>query len=439
MDQKSYNIQRTVLIIIGVTGDLSRRKLLPALEQILKVVNPGSIKVLGVTRREVISKDILKGMPEGKLLVSNFDTYRMNLTDIEDYKKLEKYLRNLDKDPAVPLQKLFYLSIPPQVSHTVVEQLGQSGIANLPYTKLLLEKPFGVDLESAEELVEDAKAYFQEDQIYRIDHYLAKEMTQNLIVFRENNSLFRQTWNADFIESIEILASEKIGIEGRADFYEQTGALRDLVQSHLLQLAALVLADLKSSKEKGVPEARLKALQNILTPQDIARQTVRAQYEGYREEANNPVSMVETYVSLTLYSKDPRWKDVPIKIITGKALGRKTTEIRLTYKQESANEANVLVMRIQPNEGIEIELWAKEPGYDNVLQKVPLSFNYDNHFAHLPEAYERVLMDALRSDHSLFTTSEEVLQAWRILDPIQRAWAMDDTTLRFYASGSMPE
>lgn len=438
MDQKNYSIQPTVLVIVGVTGDLSKRKLLPALEQILKVVNQDIFEVIGITRRKVSSDDILSTLNASDNLASNFSTYQMDLTDVEEYKKLKQHLLKLDEKAGAPLQKLFYLSIPPQISLSVVERLGASGISNLPDTKLLMEKPFGVDLESAEELVENAKTYFNEDQIYRIDHYLAKEMTQNLVVFREHNSLFRSTWSADFIESIEIIASEKIGIEGRAEFYEQTGALRDLVQSHLLQLAALVLADLKSSKSKGVPAARLEALRQIITPQDVGAQAVRAQYSGYREEVANPVTTVETFVSLTLYSSDPRWKDVPIKIVTGKALGVKSTEIRLNYKQESSSEANVLVFHIQPNEGVEIELWAKEPGYGNILQKVPLRFSYENHFTSLPEAYERVFMDALRSDHSLFTTSDEVLQTWRILDPVQRKWAMDDSDLMSYEPGFSP-
>lgn len=438
MDQKNYSIQPTVLVIIGVTGDLSKRKLLPALEQILKVVNQDIFEVIGITRRKVSSDDILSTLEASDNLASNFSTYQMDLTDVEEYKKLKQHLLKLDKKAGAPLQKLFYLSIPPQISLPVVERLGASGISNLPDTKLLMEKPFGVDLESAEELVENAKTYFNEDQIYRIDHYLAKEMTQNLVVFREHNSLFRSTWNADFIESIEIIASEKIGIEGRAEFYEQTGALRDLVQSHLLQLAALVLADLKSSKSKGVPAARLEALRQIITPQDVGAQAVRAQYNGYREEVANPVTTVETFVSLTLCSSDPRWKDVPIKIVTGKALGVKSTEIRLNYRQESSSEANVLVFHIQPNEGVEIELWAKEPGYGNILQKVPLRFSYEHHFTSLPEAYERVFMDALRSDHSLFTTSDEVLQTWRILDPVQRKWAMDDSDLMSYEPGFSP-
>jgi len=439
MPTRKYDIQPTILIIIGVTGDLSKRKLIPAVKQILKTVTPGSLRVLGVTRNNLSPEDILGDAEETKTLRSNFDVYQMNLTSVDDYKKLNDYLLAKEKALGIHLQKLFYLSVPPQISLPIVELLGESGIAAGPNTKLLLEKPFGVDLESARDLIAKAKSHFKEDQIYRIDHYLAKEMTQNIVVFREKNSLFRSTWNNNFIESIEIIATEKIGIEGRATFYEQTGALRDLIQSHLLQLAALVLADVSLVEHSDISEARLKALRQISTPQDITRQVIRGQYEGYKDEVGTPHSTVETFVSLTLTSKDPRWENVPIQLTTGKALGKKTTEVRIKYKQESADESNVLVLRIQPNEGIEIELWAKEPGYDNELQKVPLLFSYDNNARLLPEAYERIFMDAIRSDHALFTTSDEVLETWRILDPIQKAWEMDSSDLIYYKPGMMPK
>jgi glucose-6-phosphate 1-dehydrogenase len=268
---------------------------------------------------------------------------------------------------------------------------------------------------------------------------MAKEMVQNLIVFRQNNSLFRRTWNKEFIESIEIVASEKIDIEGRATFYEQTGALRDLIQSHLLQLAALTLANLRDDGRQSIPFERLKALRAIKTPQNIDKDAMRGQYEGYRADVEIPHSTVETFVSLTLESTDPRWEGVPITLTTGKALDKKTTEIRLKYRQDTAEEANMLTLRIQPNEGIEIDLWAKRPGYESELQKAPLNFSYANHFNTLPEAYERVFMDAIRSDRALFTTSDEVLETWRILEPIQHRWEMDDETLYIYKKGSSAE
>jgi glucose-6-phosphate 1-dehydrogenase len=437
----SEHIKPTILIIIGITGDLSKRKLLPAVEQILtSTLSSKTLRVIGVTRRSVSTDEILQGV-EGSttLLKPLISTYQMNLTDVEDYKKLDAHITAMEKDFGEPIQRLFYLSIPPQIAQPVVELLGQAGIADSPDTKLLLEKPFGTDLESARELIEQATHYFKEHQIYRIDHYMAKEMAQNLIVFRQNNSLFRRTWNKEFIESIEIVASETIDIEGRATFYEQTGALRDLVQSHLLELAALTLANLSDEGRQSIPYERLQALRAIKTPQDIKKIAVRGQYDGYRTEVEIPQTFVETFVSLTLESADPRWEGVPITLTTGKALDKKTTEIRLTYRQDTAEEANTLTLRIQPNEGIEIELWAKRPGYESELQKVPLSFAYASHFDSLPEAYERVFMDAIRSDRSLFTTSDEVLETWRILEPVQRSWDMEDETLRFYKKGDSAE
>lgn len=434
-------LKPTVLIIIGITGDLSKRKLLPAIRQIMQPsVLSSSLTVIGVTRREVSAEDILAEVEgDTDILRSHFSTYQMNLTDISDYHKLHDHLVRIEKESGQPIQKIFYLSIPPETALPVVELLGTSGIAALPDTKLLMEKPFGINLESAQELVTHATHHFNEEQIYRIDHYLAKEMTQNLIVFRQHNSLFRRTWNNQFIEHIEIIASEKIGIEGRSAFYEQTGALRDVVQSHLLQLAALTLANLQDDSRQSIPGERLKALQYIQTPQDIVTEAVRGQYRGYREEVANPHTSVETFVSLTLKSDDPRWVGVPITLLTGKALDKKTTEIRLTYKQDTAEEANMLTLRIQPNEGVEVDLWAKQPGYDSDLQLVPLTFSYANHFDSLPEAYERVLMDAIRSDRSLFTTSAEVLETWRILEPVQKYWEMHDHSLHIYNPGSTPQ
>ncbi|MEO5949183.1 MAG: hypothetical protein ABIP74_02160, partial [Candidatus Saccharimonas sp.] len=183
----------------------------------------------------------------------------------------------------------------------------------------------------------------------------------------------------------------------------------------------------------------LHALQHIITPLDVLKEAKRGQYSTYRDEVKNPHTTVETFVALTLYSEDPRWEGVPIRLITGKALDRKATEIRIKYKQDSQGEANSLILHIQPNEGVEIDLWAKKPGYDRQQEKLALTFAYSNHFTDLPEAYERVFVDAMRSDHSLFTGSDEVLETWRILDPVQRAWEMDSADLMYYQSANMPE
>jgi glucose-6-phosphate 1-dehydrogenase len=336
-------------------------------------------------------------------------------------------------------QRLFYLSIPPQISGGIIRQLGESGLAQMKNTKLLLEKPFGTDLASAEDLISTTSQHFREEQIYRIDHYLAKEMAQNILVFRNGNSLFKKTWNSSFIEKIDILATESIGIEGRNIFYEQTGALRDVLQSHLLQLAALTLMELPSNDDwSRVSELRLAALKQLELPQPglFYHYVKRGQYQGYREEVENPKSQVETFVSMTLFSNNQRWQNVPITLTTGKALDKRLTEIRVSYRKQEDNEANQLIFRIQPDEGIALQLWSKKPGYEHRVEQVKLSFAYEDHQQELAQAYEQVLIDALKGDHRLFTSSEEVLASWKILAPVQKQWALEEKDLIFYEAGS---
>lgn len=432
-------IKPTILVIVGITGDLSKRKLLPAMQHILQSPEaPQKLRIVGVTRGATTVREVLDSVSgDTSALEACFEMYPMDLASVQDYQKLSGRLESIAAGFGEAAQVLFYLSIPPQIASPVVALLGESGLSRMPDAKLLLEKPFGVDLASAQELVAHTKRHFKEAQIYRIDHYLAKEMAQNLIVFRRCNPLFGNTWSKDFIARIDIVASEQIGIEGRATFYEQTGALRDLVQSHLLQLAALTLANLDDAAQ-SVPAQRLQALKALKTPQNIRAVARRAQYAGYRNEVQNADSNVETFVSLELASSDPRWEGVPITLTTGKALDKKATEIRLTYRQAGEHDANMLVLRLQPNEGVEVDLWARQPGYTTGVQKVPLSFAYANHFANLPEAYEYVLLDAIRSSRSLFASSQEVLETWRILEPVQRAWEMDASDLLTYPEGSTP-
>lgn len=425
----------TILVIVGISGDLAKRKLLPALRQIAAAgALPEKFKIVGLVRRKLTIDDVL---PDGdsQFLRNAIELFELDMTDTGEYLRLGHHLRAIEKTFGSPAQRLFYLAVPPQVSQPLVECLGESGLAAVPGTKLLLEKPFGTDLPSARELVDGITQYFTEDQVYRIDHYLAKETAQNLVVFRSGNALFKRSWNNKFIERIDIIAAEKIGIEGRGGFYEQTGALRDLVQSHLLQFTALTLMDLpKAGDWAAIPQKRLQALRQLNLPTRV----VRGQYNGYRDEVGSPKSLVETFVSLTLTSQDPKWRGVPVTLTTGKALNEKSTEIRITYKQDETGEANQLVLRIQPNEGVELYLWAKQPGYARDLQHVTLDFSYQQHFAKdgLPDAYERVFVDAMRSDRSLFTTSEEVLATWRVLDPIQQTWDMHDDDVIAYKPGS---
>lgn len=429
----------TILVIIGITGDLSKRKLLPAITQIAGAgALPDQFRIVGITRRSVLVDDILDPDQDNEYVKDHLQMFKMDLANADDYAGLKKYLDDIESSFGQKAQRLFYLSVPPQFSRPIVERLGQSGFGDDKSTKILLEKPFGVDLDSARELIDETRQHFDEKQLYRIDHYLAKEMAQNLIVFRNDNTLFKQTWNSNHIERIEIVASEKIGIEGRADFYEQTGALRDLVQSHLLQLAALVLMDLPATiAMNAVPEQRLKALRQLAIMNNDAGMVVRrGQYDGYRQDAGNERSMTETYVDVTLVSSDVRWQDVPIRIMTGKAMAEKATYIRIIYRKTGQNEANELVISLQPNEGVALQLWTKVPGYDHKLEKHSLDIAFKDHFPQLPEAYEQVLLDAIRGVHTLFASSDEVVETWRIIDPIQQQWQMNDDDLVTYKPGA---
>lgn len=429
----------TILIIVGITGDLAKRKLLPAIEQIAQANElPAAFRIVGVTRQAIASDQLLEGISSNTDLTfvkKHLELFQMDLGSQADYQALSERLVQLKDELGGQTQELFYLSVPPQISRPIIEHLGKAGLAKKPTTKLLLEKPFGSDLVTATELIQHIKNYFNEQQIYRIDHYLAKEMAQNLLVFRNENSLFKRTWNTDFIERITITASEKIGIEGRAAFYEQTGALRDLVQSHLLQLAALTLMQLPPRQAwQQVPAARLAALQDLQPPEPAT--VVRAQYEGYRDEVGNKYSSTETFVSMTLFSSDPRWTNVPITLVTGKNLKEKATTIQIHYRQENAGEANQLTLRIQPKEGIEVSLWGKSPGYNRQLEQVHLRYAYHEAQPALPEAYEQVLLDAIRSDHTLFVSSDEVLASWRLLEQVQNNWDEHPETLQFYRPGT---
>lgn len=434
-------IKPTILVIVGISGDLAQRKLLPAIEQMSRAgVLGNQFTMVGITRRpEMTIENLLQSETDFAYLRYHGELFHMDPTVAADYKKLAAHLKKIEQGLGEPAQRLFYLSVPPQVSQPIIELLGTSGLAKTGQTKLLLEKPFGVDLASAQELVADINHYFEPEQVYRIDHYLAKETAQNIVVFRENNSLFKRTWNQHFIQSIEIVASEEIDIQGRKAFYEQTGALRDLVQSHLLQLAALTLMKPpRADQLSELPARRLEALKTLRLPVGKPVETIatRGQYRGYGQEVGNEGSTVETFVSLQLESTDPQWEGVPITLTTGKALKEKFTEIRILYKRDEGYEANELVLRLQPNEGVELFMWAKRPGYEHSVSPHSLRFAFKEHYQLFPEAYEQVLFSGFNSDHSLFATSEEVLETWRILDPVQKAWSLKSDDLIQYDKGS---
>lgn len=417
---------KTTLVIFGITGDLARRKLLPALANVIESGKVGELSIIGVSRRAVEQYQVLGD--HHHQLSGTTSLFQMDLDNADDYKRLHEYI-----DPAEDEQVIFYLSVPPESAGGIVEHLGQAGL-NAPRNKLLLEKPFGIDLASAQAMIDHTANYFHESQIYRIDHYLAKEMAQNIVTFRARNAIFSYLWSNQYIERIEVVALESINIEGRAAFYEQTGALRDLVQGHLLQLLALTLLPLSDEELNwdNLPTRRQAALAAI-KPADPAK-SIHAQYDSYRDEVGNPDSLVETFVSVQLESTDPAWQGVPLALTTGKALDRKKTEVRVHFRRTNDAQSNYLIFKIQPDEGIVIDLVTKKPGYDQEVEHQKLSYMYAVG-TRLPDAYEQVLVDAIQSRKSLFATSGEVLRAWEIVAPLQEAWK-SSANITKYPSGT---
>lgn len=417
---------KTKLVIFGITGDLASRKLLPALSNIIMSHKFDDLSIIGVSRRHVEAYQVLGDHHE--VLQGTTSMFTMDLSDMDEYQRLRDHIDLQDDE-----QALFYLSVPPESSGVIIEGLGAAGLTT-PNIKLLLEKPFGTDLASAQEMITHIQTHFTEQQVYRIDHYLAKEMAQNILTFRGRNALFAHVWNNTVIERVEVIALESIDIEGRTQFYEQTGALRDVLQGHLLQLLSLVLLPIPEDLDWAkMPDCRLLALDHI-QPADPTR-AVRGQYNGYRQEVANATSSTETFVSVALESNDPQWQGVPLALTAGKALDRKKTEIRIHFKKTNEAQSNFLIFRIQPNEGIEIDLVTKKPGYEHEFEDQALTFMYPSG-TRLPDAYEQVLVDAIESRKSLFATGGEVIRAWEIVAPLQEAWAGENSDLKFYEPGS---
>ena len=444
----------SIIVIFGVTGDLVQRKLFPALINLFnaKLLDKNTI-VLGVTRQNISAAQLLDKFVASnplldqqmiKILKSKFVVQSMDVTKPADYDLLLDSLNKIETEQGLCMNRLYYLSIPPQVFGPIVKFLGDHGLNKsclhgTAKTRLLIEKPFGFDLQSARELIKNIAKYFNEDQIFRIDHYLAKETVQNILSFRFSNSIFESIWDSKHIRRIEISAIEKIGIENRAIFYEEVGALRDFIQSHLLQLLSVVaMEEPLSMTSEAIHISRLKLLKEVRAPSrlKVSQAAYRAQYQTYRSEVNNPRSNTETFAAIRVFINSKRWRKVPIIIKTGKALDQKNTEVRIIFRQDIGRKFfhNSLTFRIQPNEGIALELYAKKPGLDNKIEPVNMDFSYSKYFdsKSQPDAYERVLVDVMRGDHTLFATSDEVLQTWRIVEPILQSWSQDNSDLPTY-------
>lgn len=414
----------TKLLIFGITGDLSRRKLIPALERITQTGQYEHLEIIGVSRRQVDESMLIRD----HRLAERTRIVTMDLANPDEYIRLRDEIALGEDD-----QLLIYLSVPPSSSGQIVQLLGRAGI-NDDRVKLMLEKPFGTDLESAKHMSQQISAYFDDEQVYRIDHYLAKEMAQNIVAFRAHNALFAHVWHNVAIEKIEIEALESIDIEGRTQFYEQTGALRDIVQGHLMQLLSLVVMDIPGDMHwSQVATHRLEALRQLL-PADV-RTTVRAQYEGYQAEVENPGSTTETFVSVQLESSAPKWIGVPFYLTSGKALSEKRTEIRVYFKKFHDAQTNCLTFRIQPQEGIRIALNTLKPDYEYEYEETNLSFTYPADVV-LPDAYEQVIVDAIRGHKHIFTSNDEVIRSWEVLQPLVSHWNMCNECNHRYAKGS---
>jgi glucose-6-phosphate 1-dehydrogenase len=388
---------KTKLVIFGITGDLSRRKLLPALQAIVQSGECPELSIIGVSRREVDVPQLVKESTGKSDLGAIIRVFTMNLAVAEDYVRLKDNL-NVQPDEQV----LIYLSVPPGAAADIVDFLGRAGL-NAPQIKLLFEKPFGFDLASAKDFLERTGQYFDEAQIFRIDHYMAKEVAAEVIRLRSSAETRSNHWGKESVASVDIIATEKIGIEDRATFYEETGALRDFIQGHLMQLLSLVLMDLSPPCTIGdLAERRFKALAH-LQPADPAK-AIRAQYEGYQAEVSNPGSLTETFAMIQMASSNERWTGVPLRLTTGKNLNEKKSAIVIRYKD----------------------------GSEDSFEEGAIS-NVDTM---LPDAYERVLVEAIRGRKYIFTTGPEVLRSWELLTPIQDAWAMDNTPLALYKPGT---
>jgi glucose-6-phosphate 1-dehydrogenase len=472
-------VSPTTLTIFGATGDLAQRKLLPALYNLAhEGALPERFHLVGVSRsdnsdddfREFAAGAIRKfsrRTPDDAVLTKLLADMRYVAGSFDDdgmYPKIGEVLDGFDEaDGGDPLNRTFYLSTAPSFFPVIVEALGRVGLAGHDQAdvRVVIEKPFGTSLAEAQELNQRVLSVFEERQVFRIDHYLGKETVQNVLAFRFANGLFEPLWNRNYIDHVQITASEDIGIGARASYYDHAGALRDLVQNHMLQLLCLLCMEppvMFTANE--VRDEKAKVLHAITPPtvEQVPEMSVRGQYTagvaggedavGYHEEEGVPEdSRTETYAALRLEVDNWRWAGVPMYLRTGKRLARKVTEIavvlkpvpHLGFQQDGTQDVrpNQLVMTVQPNEGVSLLLGAKVPGTRMRIRPVNMEFLYGTAFmSESPEAYERLILDVMRGDATLFTRNDEAEAQWRIIDPIEQAWAADDTPPAPYEAGT---
>ncbi len=455
-----------IVVIFGASGDLTKRKLLPALYHLQQSgFLPENFAVLGVARRsleETFADDMEEGIVKGggvdeneaKLapFMDRVQYWSMNFDDEAGYDGLKKKLAEMDQTYGTQGNRLFYLAVAPEYFSDIVAFLGKHGMAKPAagdhhWVRTVIEKPFGHDLESARQLNDEVNRVFDEDQIFRIDHYLGKETVQNILVFRFANGIFEHVWNRNYIDHVEITAAESIGIEGRGPFYEQAGALRDVVQNHVMELLSFVAMEPPIGFDANSVRSEKDKVWRAISPIHPA-DTIRGQYGpgmvegkrvvGYREEDRvHPRSQVETYVALRLEIENWRWAGVPFYIRAGKRLAKRVTEITIQFKQPplllfkghegtgaEGIKPNVISMRIQPDEGIALRFSAKVPGPNMSMSSVNMNFSYADAFgASSANGYERLLLDAMLGDGTLFAHRDGVEATWALMTPLLEAWA----------------
>jgi glucose-6-phosphate 1-dehydrogenase len=472
------------MVIFGASGDLTRRKLVPALYSLARDrLLPSSFNAVGVARRDIGDENFRKAMREScdryarrrpvedklwETLAPALHYSSGTFEDLKTYQKLAKLLARLDEERGTLGNRVYYLSTPPNEYPVILRMLGESGLVNRevggPFSRVIIEKPFGHDLESARALNREVLSIMREDQVYRIDHYLGKETVQNILAFRFANALWEPLWNGRYVDHVQLTVAESIGVEGRGRYFEQAGILRDMVQNHMFQFLCMMAMEPPVAFEAdAVRDEKLKVLRSLRPlpddPKELARSVVRGQYGAgsvngqergaYRtEEGVAADSTVETYVAIKMFIDNWRWAGVPFYLRAGKAMPKRATEIAIHFKKAPhsifpgetrlTEESNVLALRIQPDEGIALKFFSKVPGPQMEVMPVAMDFRYGTSFgAEPPEAYERLLLDCMLGDGTLFTRGDEVETSWAFIDRIERAWAREPKpALPNYATGT---
>lgn len=458
--------KEAIIVLFGATGDLAKRKLFPALYSLYcDGYLPERFAVIGLGRRELdrqaYHEHIQNALEEfsrhhvssnWEKFIAHFYYSRLDIHDAHDYAELSNLITGLEEEYQIRGNRLFYLAIAPEFFGPVAHQLKGSGLLESQgWKRLIIEKPFGHSHASAEELNNQLSQVFKEEEIYRIDHYLGKEMVQNIQVIRFANSFFEPLWNNQYIDNIQLTSSETVGVETRGGYYDKVGALRDMVQNHMLQMVTMIAMEPPSRlKAEAIRDEKVKVLRSIRrfeSAEDVAQQVVRGQYtagdiqgknvSGYRQEEHvTPESATETFVAAKIMVDNFRWAGVPFYIRTGKRLPAKATEIIIQFKnlpylffnKEGDLSPNLLVIRIYPEEGIHLKFNAKKPGTEGKILPISMDFCHDFTVGiNSPEAYERLIKDGIEGDSTYFTRWDEVSLAWKIVDPIIKAWQEDSS------------